>query len=262
MDAGHPPPFPSLSTLGRARTVAIIQARLSSSRLPGKVLMDLGGDTLLSRVVRRTARARTLDQSVVATTTDPRDDAIITECARLGVLCLRGAEADVLDRYRDAATATDAQVVVRITADCPLIDPGLIDQVVDAFFHTHGADYASNTQFRTWPRGLDVEVFSRAALERAWVEAQEPWQRVHVTPYLYQHPELFRMHAVVAENKDHSDLRWTVDTPEDFALVQTLYRHLGNRDDFGWQEALTVVEREPELAGLNRHVRQKSLEEG
>ncbi len=244
----------------RPRTVAIVQARLASTRLPGKVLLDLSGDTLLARVLHRVQRAKTIDQVVVATTIAAHDDPIALECARLGVSCLRGDEADVLGRYREVAAATNAVVVVRITADCPLIDPSVIDSVVEAF-HRHPVDYASNTQHRTWPRGLDVEVFSRVSLERAWQEATEPWQRSHVTPYFYQHPELFRLHSV-AMPVDHSTLRWTVDTADDLALIRIIYQHLGNRDDFDWREALAVVEHAPELASFNQHVPQKLLEEG
>lgn len=222
--------------------------------------MDIVGDSLLARVVHRTSRARTLDQFVVATTLNAHDDPIVAECVRLGVHCLRGAEMDVLDRYRAVAAMIDAEVVVRITADCPFIEPRLIDQVVAAF-HTNGADYASNTQLRSWPRGLDVEVFTRAALERAWTEAQEPWQRAHVTPYLYQHPELFRIHAVV-DTENHSNLRWTVDTNEDLMLTRMIYEYLDGRDDFDWREALALVEQIPKLSELNQHVRQKSLEQG
>ncbi|CAK0767029.1 spore coat polysaccharide biosynthesis protein SpsF [Gammaproteobacteria bacterium] len=242
------------------RTIIIIQARLNSTRLPGKVLLDIAGNTLLGRVVHRAARAGRVDQVVVATTTNPQDDAIIMECVRLGVPCLRGEELDVLARYRSAATASNAAAIVRITADCPFIDPQIIDNVV-AEFHAHDVDYASNTQIRCWPRGLDVEIFTRAALERAWEEAHASWERVHVTPYIYQHPEIFRIHAVVAE-EDYSHLRWTVDTAEDLALTRTLYQHLNGRDDFNWREALAVVERIPELAEINRQVRQKSLAEG
>ncbi len=244
----------------RPRTVAILQARLSSSRLPGKVLLEVAGAPLLDRVVLRVLRSKTLDQTVVATTRNAQDDPIVSACAHLGVLCIRGDEADVLDRYREAAIATGGEVLVRITADCPLIDPEVIDQVVEAF-HSHTADYVSNTQTRTWPRGLDVEVFSRAALDRAWQEAKAPWQRVHVTPYFYQHPERFRLHAIV-NSTDHSHLRWTVDTTEDMELIRTIYHHFSSRDDFGWREVLTLMEQVPALAQLNQHVRQKSLEEG
>jgi spore coat polysaccharide biosynthesis protein SpsF len=246
------------------RTVAIIQARMGSTRLPGKVLADLGGRTVLARVVRRTARARELDAVWVATTEAPGDDAVVAECAALGVPVFRGSEDDVLDRYRDAACAADAAVVVRITADCPLIDPELIDRVVEAMFAAEPRpDYASTALQRTLPRGLDVEAFTAAALDHAWQEAREPYQRAHVTAYLYEHPERFALlPVVVAAPPGAAELRWTVDTPEDLELVRALYRRFGDDDTFGWHEALSAVAEEPHLAEINRGVPQKALQEG
>lgn len=239
-------------------TVLIIQARMNSSRLPGKVLMDIAGETMLGRVIQRAARASAIHQIVVATTTNPDDDVIVIECERLKVNCIRGAENDVLDRYYYTARKTHARIIVRITADCPLIDPELIDQVIHAF-HIQHVDYASNTQIRAWPRGLDVEVFTREALERAWNAAQETWQRAHVTPYIYQHPEIFRLYALPsAEN--HSAWRWTVDTPADLALIRAIYRHLAEND--GWRAALAIVTQNPDLAEINQHIRQKILTDG
>jgi len=238
--------------------IAIIQARMGSSRLPGKVLLGIGGKSMLARVVRRAVRAKTLDAIVVATTTDPRDEEIVTECFRLGVSCFRGSEEDVLDRYQSASIAYPAKGIVRITSDCPLIDPDVIDQVVSTW-QDSSFDYVSNGP--TWPRGLNVEVFSRTALAQAWEQAHLPWQRSHVTPYLYQNPNLFRIGNVAAP-EDYGHLRWTVDTPEDLTLVRSLYEHLGNRDDFGWQEALTVVEQNPNLLEINRGISQKPIEAG
>jgi spore coat polysaccharide biosynthesis protein SpsF len=242
------------------KIVAVIQARTGSSRLPGKVLADVGGRSMLARVVRRAGRAERLDGVVVATTDRPADDAIVAECRELGVTVFRGSEEDVLDRYQGAARATDAGVVVRITSDCPLIDPEVIDRVVAALL-ADDADYASNTLERTYPRGLDVEAVTAEALAQAWRKAQEPYQRVHVTPYLYQHPDRFRLRSVTS-GVDAGHHRWTVDTAEDLELVRALYSRLGNDDDFGWRRALVVVEAEPELADLNRRIRQKALEEG
>lgn len=240
-------------------TVAVVQARMGSTRLPGKVLMDVGGRSMLARVVRRTRRAATLDRTIVATTGDPADDAVCRECERLGTEVFRGSPDDVLDRTLRAADACGATAIVRITADCPLVDPGVIDRVVAAFRRV-GVDYASNTLERTYPRGLDCEVVARSALEQAGREAREPYQRAHVTPFIYQHPERFSLLPVKAE-RDASRHRWTVDTAEDLELVRALYRRLGERDDFGWQEALAVVEREPALAALNQKVAQRVLTE-
>jgi len=240
--------------------LAIIQARMGSTRLPGKVLMDIAGRTMLSRVVRRAARAAALDKVVVATTLHHADEPVESEARALGVGVYRGSEQDVLDRYCQAARQSPADMICRITSDCPLIDPGLIDRVVESCLSS-GADYASNTLSRTFPRGLDVEVFSHTTLERAWREASEPYQRVHVTPYVYQHPERFRLVNVEAPS-DLSAHRWTVDTPEDLELVRRIYADLGSEDSFGWREALDLVRSDPPRFLVNSHIQQKALEDG
>jgi spore coat polysaccharide biosynthesis protein SpsF len=239
-------------------TLAIVQARTGSRRLPGKVLMDLGGQTVLARVVSRLKkRSREIDEMVVATTRRPADDRIVEACESLQVPCFRGAEHDVLDRYYQAAHSYSADTVVRITADCPLIDPELVDETIRVL-REERADYASNLFPRTYPRGLDAEVFTIAALDRAWSEAREPYQREHVTPYLYEHPETFRL-AVVRGGVDHSRYRWTLDTLEDLELLRTIYSFFDGRDDFSWQEVLQVIERKPNLSELNSKVRQKQV---
>ncbi len=240
-----------------ARTVAIVQARMGSTRLPGKVMLPLLGQPVLSRVMRRAGRARTLDEVVVATTTRPDDDAVVALAEREGWPVVRGSETDLLDRYLLAARTHDAEVVVRITSDCPLIDPDVIDATVDAF-HAADVDYASNTlEPPTYPRGLDVEVVSRPALERAGREDADPAWREHATPFVYRHPELFRLLRVPADD-DHSDLRWTLDTPEDYRLISRIYEAL-DRDDFGWREALALVEANPSWTALNDGVVQKTV---
>ncbi len=239
---------------------AIIQARMGSTRLPGKVLMDIGGASMLVRVVNRTLRASSMNQVVVATTVDAADDAIVEECANLGVDVFRGSQDDVLDRHYHAAKTFGADVIVRITSDCPLIDSQVIDRVTTKFGE-NDFDYVNNLTPRWFPRGLDTEVFSFAALERAWQQAAEPYQRAHVTPYIYQHPESFRLGAVCAE-RDYSAHRWTVDTIQDLELVRALYARFENQDTFGWREALAVVEREQGLMELNRAIQQKALHEG
>lgn len=244
------------------RTVAVVQARSGSTRLPGKVMADLEGVSMLGRVLRRLSRAATLDAVVVATSDGPTDEAVAREAERwTRHPAFRGSEEDVLSRYLGAARRHDADAVVRITADCPLIDPALVDRTVGRFLDER-PDYASNSLRRTYPRGLDVEVVDRRALEAAGAEAEEDYERVHVTPFLYRHPERFSLLAVTAEGEeDHSHLRWTVDTAADLELVRRIYRHFGGRDDFGWREVLALVERRPELTQINRRVRQKSLEE-
>ena len=242
---------------GSVATVAIIQARMGSTRLPGKVLLPLLGEPMLTRVMRRTSRARQLRKTVLATTDQPADDAIDELAEREGWPVVRGSASDLLDRYVVAARAHDAEVIVRITSDCPLIDPDLIDRTISAF-HEAGVDYASNSiDPRTYPRGLDVEVIGREALERAWREDADPAWREHATPYIYRHPEAFSVLAVRSED-DHSEQRWSVDTAEDYELVRRIYEAIG-RDDFAWREALAVVEAHPDWAALNRHVAQKQV---
>jgi len=242
------------------KTVAIVQARTGSSRLPGKVLEQIEGRSMLWRVCRRAGRSVLIDRLVVATTTRPRDQAIVDECRRLGVPCFRGSETDVLERYHQAAELHAADVVVRITADCPLIDPEVIDLVAGAFFERQ-PDYASNALQRSWPQGLDTEVMTAAALARAAREATQPHQREHVTPYIYQHPELFTLHPVTS-GRNLAEYRWTVDTPEDLQFVRAVYRRFPGDDAFCWRDVLDLLAKEPALADLNRHVRQKDLAEG
>jgi spore coat polysaccharide biosynthesis protein SpsF len=239
------------------KITAIIQARMGSTRLPGKVLMDLSGESVLGRVVRRLRRATLIDCIVVATTNRPTDDVIARECSGLQVACFRGSETDVLDRYRQVARWFGAVAIVRITSDCPLIDADLVEETIQAFL-SQPADYASNALERTYPRGLDAEVFTIAALERTWRDAREAYEREHVTPYIYEHPELFRLVSVRGQH-DHSKHRWTLDTPEDLHLIRAIYARFGNRDNFGWREVLALMEQEPGLAELNSDIMQKAV---
>jgi spore coat polysaccharide biosynthesis protein SpsF len=264
-------------------TTAIIQARMSSSRLPGKVLLDLNGQSMLERVVRRARQARQVDQVVVATTLEDSDQPVVDFCAGRGYPCFRGSLNDVLDRFYQAARAYQAETVVRLTADCPLVDPQLIDQTLEAFAGQQGGwDFAANRLpppwGRTFPIGLDVEVCSFAALERAWQEADQPYQREHVMPYLYEDSEVidsltgqvidgprqqfaarhpFRV-LLVNHPEDYGALRWTVDTPEDLALVRQIFARFPGRDDFSWLEVVELFQREPELARLNAGVLHKT----
>ena len=241
------------------KTVAIIQAHMGSTRLPGKVLMDIVGETMLARVVKRTWQSTLLNEVVVATTVKSTDDKIVAECQYLGVPFFRGDEEDVLDRYYQAALAYQAEAVVRITSDCPLIDPTVVDKVVCAFFKRR-PDYSSNCIVRAYPRGLDTEIMSMDSLALACQKANEPYQRVHVTPYIHQNPSLFRLLPITGE-ADYSHYRWTVDTEEDLAFVRAVYVRLHNRDVFTWQDVLELLVREPWLAEINRDVQQKSVEE-
>ena len=240
------------------RIVAIIQARMGSTRLPGKVLLDLAGAPVLARVVNRCRRAATLDDVVVATTTLAADDPIVELCRANNWKSFRGQEDDVLDRYYHAAMQSQAEVVVRITSDCPLIEPEIIDLTVKTFLEHGSLDYAGNSlPPRTFPRGLDVEVFSFEALARAWREDTNPAWREHVTPYIYRHPEKFRLHAVI-NDADLSSRRWTVDTAADLAFVRKIYEQFSH-DGFSWREVLKLLEKHPEWLEINRHVVQKEV---
>lgn len=243
------------------KIVGIIQARMSSIRLPGKVLRDLCGETMLARVVHRTRRAALQDEVVVATTTKSVDDAVVIECGRLGVSVFSGSEFDVLDRYYRVAKKFQAEVVVRITADCPLIEPEILDQVVREFLTNQPLDFATNRLLpRTFPRGQEIDVMSFDALERAWREDKNPTWREHVTPYIYQHPEKFSIRSVTHPGVDYSSMRWTVDTGADLDFVRCIYEHFGH-DRFSWYEVLTLLRQHPEWLEINQQVVQKELDE-
>lgn len=244
----------------RVNLVVIIQARMGSTRLPGKVLKDICGQPMLARVINCVRRATLPNKIIVATSTEPADNAVAELCAAHSIDVFRGSELDVLDRYYQAARAFAADGVIRITSDCPLIDPEVMDRAIGVFVDSQ-PDYASTALVRTYPRGLDTEVMSMSALERAWRSATEPYQRMHVTPYLYQNPAEFKC-INVANDEDYSFYRWTVDTAEDLEMVRAIYDRLGPSDGFGWRDVLALMQREPALAGMNRGVLQKPLKEG
>jgi spore coat polysaccharide biosynthesis protein SpsF len=210
----------SAASPGRPRTVAIIQARMSSSRLPGKVLMPIAGRPSILFMCERVRRARAVDALCVATSTDPSDDALAVCAEQAGIAVHRGSLDDVLDRFVAAARAQRAEIVVRLTGDCPLIDADVIDRVV-ALVARDGCDYASNSDPPTFPDGLDVEAMTIAALEEAGAEARLGSEREHVTPYIRNHGDRFRA-GCLASPVDLSPLRWTVDYPDDLALVRAL----------------------------------------
>lgn len=232
--------------------VAIIQARMTSSRLPGKVLREVGGRPLLDWMLSRVRRSRQLDKVVMATTVNGDDDPVAHLCARLGVDVWRGDEHDVLGRYRDAAAHHGADVVVRLTADCPMCDPTLIDDAI-AVYRSSGADHVYNRMVPAgYPNGLDVEVFSRAALESAAAVVTHPILREHVTSYIRgSRPNLpkgdFRLAAVPAP-ADFRHVRWTVDTEEDLARVAVLLETLP--EGFSWFDALSLATQKPDLLGV------------
>jgi glutamate-1-semialdehyde 2,1-aminomutase len=233
----------------RVKTVAVIQARLGSTRLPGKILRQADGKPLILLMLERLAAARRLDQIVVATTDSRTDDRLAELLAREGVTVYRGSESDVLDRYYRAAREQGATHVVRVTGDCPLIDPKLVDEVVAAL-HAHGDDYVSNNYPPTYPDGLDTEAFTFAALERAWSEATSQVDREHVTPWIKNNAALKRRNLTHSE--DLSAGRWTVDEPEDLEVVRAVFEHFAPRHDFGWQEVAALEAAQPALFAANK----------
>lgn len=245
------------------KTVAIIQARTGSTRLPAKVLRILGGESVLGHVVRRAQAVSRIDEVVVATTTALADDAIVAEARRLGVMSTRGSEDDVLDRYYQAAVASGAERIVRITSDCPLLDPGVVDAMIAQFDALAAAgtpvDYLSNTVERRFPRGLDAEIFGFGVLARAHAEARAPAEREHVTPFFYRHPEWFHI-AQHAPARDLSQHRWTLDTEDDWRFLEAVFAHLGSQvGGFGTDDVLQLLDRHPEIFQLNAHIEQKAL---
>lgn len=241
------------------RVVAVVQARTQSTRLPGKVLMTLGGSLVVHRVLRRLGRSGRLDALVLATSDLAADDVLAQRAKEVdGVLVVRGSEQDVLARYVQAARASRADVVVRVTSDCPLIDPDVVGRTVDLLLaDRQNCDYASNTIQRTFPRGLDVEVFTADALENAARNARDTYDREHVTPFLWTQPDRFRIRQLV-HPVDHASKRWTLDTPEDFAFLQMVFDALGPRaDEAPWTEVLEILRRNPAWEAINADVTQK-----
>jgi len=263
-----------------------------SSRLPGKVLVDIGGKTMLEWVLARVCRAKRVNEVVVATTLDHSDDPVLDLCQVRGILVSRGSVHDVLDRYYQTAKAIKADVIIRITADCPLIDPDLIDNAVDIFLGkaelpphqddraTPQYDFIANRLpppwGRTFPIGLDLEVFTFNFMEQAWISASAKHQREHVTPYFYEGVPPYQLKykgpglslmstttpdghkiALIHNVMDYGHLRWTVDTPEDLDFVRAIVSHLPG-DAFSWKEVLALVQRKPELNQINAHVKHKN----
>jgi glutamate-1-semialdehyde 2,1-aminomutase len=245
--------------------LVILQARVSSSRLPGKVLKSILGRPMLARQIERVLQSRRIDQLVIATSTDPSDDDLENLCWQMNVSCFRGSLNDVLDRFYQAAKKWQPQHVVRLTGDCPLIDPEIIDAAVD-FYLAGGYDYAANAIQPTFPDGLDVEIFRFSILESAWKESILPSQREHVTPFIHQQPEQFRI-GHYRNNVDLSHLRWTVDEPEDFDLVTRIYELLYPLNpEFRMLDVLALLRQRPELTAINQKYErneglQKSLNE-
>ncbi|WP_096697335.1 aminotransferase class III-fold pyridoxal phosphate-dependent enzyme [Polaromonas sp. AER18D-145] len=233
------------------KTVAIVQARMGSTRFPNKVMRPICGTPMIGLLLERLAKAKLVDQIVLATSQDPRNDALARYVRELGYVVYRGSEDDVLDRYYQAAKEVGADTVVRITGDCPLLDPALVDAVIEKFRES-GADYAANTSPPTYPDGLDTEVFSHEALETAWQQAKEGGQREHVTPFIREAEQFSQTNVTFSD--DHSDKRWTVDEPEDFQVVISVFEYFHPRRDFSWLEVLALSEQHPEWFMANEHL--------
>ena len=231
--------------------LAILQARVSSSRLPGKVLKPIMGRPMLALQIERVLQAKQIDQLIIATSTDPSDDALETLCREINVPCYRGSLNDVLDRFYQAAQTFKSDHIVRITGDCPLIDPEVIDDVI-TFYLNSDYDYASNAVEPTFPDGLDIEIFRYSVLEEAGEKARLPSQREHVTPFIHQQPNRYRIgHYRNTENLSH--LRWTVDEPEDFNLINKIYEELyPATPNFRMADILNLLQQRPEWLTINR----------
>ena len=231
--------------------LGIIQARMGSTRLPGKILQEIAGKPMLWHVIRRTERAAAIDKVVVATSINAADDAVADFCASEAIDCFRGSEADVLDRFYRAAKDYLPDAIVRITADCPLMDGTVIDEVIKKF-DGERADYASNTLIYTYPDGLDVEVFTFAALEDAWTNATKLTEREHVTPYI-RLSEKFKIVGVTAGNVGGKGMRWTVDEPNDLLFVRRVYEYFPRNPFFDWEDVLEIIKNNPKLLEINQN---------
>lgn len=244
------------------KIVAVVQARLGSTRLPNKILRKLNGITLLEFLIQRLKRSKSISKIVIATTDKKTDDVLAGYAKKLGVGCFRGSEEDVLDRTYNAARQHGADVIVRITSDCPLNDPALIDSMVDEFLHAD-LDYLCNRKPPTYPDGFDIEVFSFKSLEKAWEEAKFRFEREHVTPYISEHEDIFRVKSI-SYPKDYSHLRLTVDYEEDFELVKQVYEALyGKNPMFTLEDILDFLNKNPALLKINAHyVRDEKYQRG
>ena len=228
---------------------------MSSTRLPGKVLMEAAGKPFLAHMVERLERVSSLDGIIIATTINPIDDPI-QECARqLGVECFRGSEDDVLQRVLDAAIAYNVDVIVEMTGDCPLIDPALVESCIQEYLET-GYDYVSNVLERTYPIGMDTQVFSTKTLAEAAESTNDPKDREHVSLYIYRHPERYRLRNILGPSElTRPKLRLTLDTQEDFQLLRRIFEELYPTNcRFGLAEILALIDERPDLAELNAHV--------
>jgi spore coat polysaccharide biosynthesis protein SpsF len=243
------------------KIVIISQARMASTRLPGKVMRKVLGKPLLQHQIERLRSVPVASNVVIATSENELDDVIVNLCNRLGCTVCRGSEDDVLGRYYHAAKSQNADVVVRVTSDCPLIDPLVVEQVSKFYLrHVNEYDFVSNTVKRTYPRGMDTEVFSMRVLEEAFREARLEYEREHVTPFIYTRPERYRI-GNVTYHTDASQHRWTVDTFEDFELLRRIMEAFGSKNTrFTLEDTIHLLKQHPEWAVINSHVEQKKFD--
>ena len=239
---------------------AIIQARMGSTRLPGKVMLEIEDKTVLEHVIDRVRQSKLIDEIIIATTTREQDLIIEAEALRCGVTVFKGSEEDVLERYYLAAKKNKLDVVVRITSDCPLIDPNVLDDIICHYLKSNFSivsNAGSDLSNRTYPRGLDTEVFSFKVLEEAFYKANDKYQREHVTPYIYE--TLINV-FYYKNDKNYSQYRWTLDTIEDFELISYVYRHLYHGvHDFYMNDIVELFVNTPDLININSHIEQKKI---
>ncbi|WP_456273269.1 cytidylyltransferase domain-containing protein [Bacillus sp. AK031] len=243
------------------KIAAIIQARMGSTRLSGKVMKDIKGRTVLSHVIERVKQSNLIDEIIIATTVQERDNVIENEALKYDAKIYRGSEGDVLSRYYLAAKENNIDIIVRITSDCPVIDPNVIDKIVNYYLNESCAivtNAGSDISQRTFPRGLDTEVFSIKVLEDAFINGQEKYHREHVTPYVYENNNN-KIHYY-KNNVDYSKYRWTLDTKEDFELINEIYNRLYiGKHDFYLQDIIEIFKQDPKLFTINAHIEQKKI---
>ena len=233
-----------------SKVVAIVQARMGSTRLPGKIMENIMGKAMLWHIITRLQNSELIDEIVIATTTDSKDDKVKSMALKNNFNIFRGSEDDVLDRYYQSAKKYNAEIIVRITGDCPLADPVLVDEVVQ-YYLDNNYDYVSNTIKPTYPDGLDTEVFSFKALEKAWKEADMKSEREHVTPYIKDHPEIFKL-GNFENSTDLSHMRWCVDNDNDLIFVKEVFQRLYKKKPlFLMKEVLDLLKQNPEFNEIN-----------
>lgn len=242
------------------KIVVIIQARVGSTRLFGKVLKEIKGKTILAHVVERVSQSKYIDQIVIATSNLKQDDNIVKEAKKLGISYFRGSESNVLSRYYHTAIHYNADIIIRITSDCPLIDPNIIDNLIK-FYLEHDYSVVTNVGIdksnRTYPRGLDTEIFSFNLLKEAFINAKENYQLEHVTPYIYENNKDIYYYK---NDVNYSKYRWTVDTKEDFELIKIIYEKLyKTENNFYLEDIIKIIENNPELIEINKDIQQKEI---